>query len=191
MTKHKLKKHRKGGPRAGSGRPHIPEKREPLLDEKGRPVLNKKGEPLSRLTAEWTQLTVTLRRDTVERLRAGAGKLFVGDFLQFHLDYYPILSHEEYQRYKDAPWKLVTAKFVTPLKGAKPVLTPEQRQRAWARKAYDRLSPGKRKAVRLAYPEEVRKLIRETNADAKRSSGTPGQGVHVGDCADGSAPLST
>jgi hypothetical protein len=56
------------------------------------------GRPKKVNPEDYVQVTCVLRKDTVEKLRAGAGgkQKFFGSFLQFHLDRYPIPSHEEY-----------------------------------------------------------------------------------------------
>jgi hypothetical protein len=59
----------RGGPRANSGRPRKPEN---ML------------------------VTVSLRRNTVAALKAGAGNEKFGAFLQDHLDRYPPPSRQEY-----------------------------------------------------------------------------------------------
>lgn len=72
-------KKRRGGPRPNSGRPPKPNKE------------------------DYIQVTCVLRKDTVEKLKAGAGgkEKFFGAFLQFHLDRFPVPSHEEYLAMKD------------------------------------------------------------------------------------------
>jgi hypothetical protein len=68
-----LKRH--GGARPGSGRPAKPD------------------------PENWIQVTCVLRKDTVQKLREGAGgkQKFFGSFLQFHLDRFPLPTHEEYE----------------------------------------------------------------------------------------------
>lgn len=68
-----LKRH--GGARPGSGRPAKPD------------------------PENWVQVTCVLRKDTVQKLREGAGgkQKFFGGFLQFHLDRFPLPTHEEYE----------------------------------------------------------------------------------------------
>lgn len=50
---------------------------------------------------DYVQVTVVLRRDTVEKLRAGTGSKAnrpqFGQFLQFHLDRHPLPTYEEYR----------------------------------------------------------------------------------------------
>jgi len=72
-----LKRH--GGARAGSGRP-----------AKEHPE-------------DYVQVTCVLRKDTVQKLREGAGgkQKFFGAFLQFHLDRFPLPTHEEYESMRD------------------------------------------------------------------------------------------
>lgn len=71
MTK-KKKKPSLGGHRDGSGR---------------KPKENKD---------DYAQITVILRRETVEKLRAAGGGKF-GQFLQFHLDRHPLPTLDEYR----------------------------------------------------------------------------------------------
>lgn len=61
------------------------------------------GRPRKVNPEDFIQVTCVLRRDTVEQLKAGAGgkQKFFGAFLQFHLDRYPIPSHEEYLAMRD------------------------------------------------------------------------------------------
>jgi hypothetical protein len=61
-----------GGARSNSGRP---------------PKLHKD---------KWGQITCVLRHDTIEKLRTGADSRFFGEFLQHHLDRYPLPSREQY-----------------------------------------------------------------------------------------------
>lgn len=79
MSNNGKKKRTHGGSRANSGRP-------------------RKVNP-----EDFVQVTCVLRRDTVEKLRAGAGgkHKFFGGFLQFHLDRFPIPTHEEYIAMKE------------------------------------------------------------------------------------------
>jgi hypothetical protein len=67
-----LVKSKRGGPRPGSGRP-------PKLDK-----------------VEWKQISVFLRKKTIERLREGAGGKFFGQLLQEHLDRYPPPTRAQY-----------------------------------------------------------------------------------------------
>ena len=61
-----------GGARSGSGRPR-------KLDKD-----------------KWGQITCVLRHDTIARLKAGAESRFFGDFLQHHLDRYPLPTRAQY-----------------------------------------------------------------------------------------------
>lgn len=65
------------------------------------------------------QITCVLRRDTVEKLRAGAGgkHKFFGSFLQFHLDRFPLPTHQEYLAMKQRTPVLVSSR-----KGKVPVI---------------------------------------------------------------------
>jgi hypothetical protein len=106
QTKRKAKGKR-GGARPNSGRP-------PKADKD-----------------KWVEANVLLRRDTVQRLRDGAGSKLFGKFLQEHLDRNPPPSREEYLR-------LSTRRVRVPL-------SPEEREaREWAK-----LSPGERMQVSL------------------------------------------
>jgi hypothetical protein len=67
-----LKKRSPGGPRSNSGRPRKTDK------------------------DRWGQITCVLRHDTIAQLRAGAAGRFFGEFLQQHLDRYPLPTREEY-----------------------------------------------------------------------------------------------
>ncbi len=97
----------RGGTRPGSGRP-------PKADKD-----------------LWVEANVRLRRDTVQRLRDGAGSKLFGKFLQEHLDRNPPPTREEYLR-------LATRRVRVPL-------SPEEREaREWAR-----LSPGERMQLSL------------------------------------------
>lgn len=46
--------------------------------------------------ADWGQITCVLRLKTIQQLKAGADSKHFGDFLQHHLDLYPLPSREEY-----------------------------------------------------------------------------------------------
>jgi hypothetical protein len=65
-------KPRRGGPRPNSGRPRKTD------------------------SDDFIQVTCVLRRETVDRLKEGADSKFFGNFLQTHLDRFPVPSHEEY-----------------------------------------------------------------------------------------------
>jgi hypothetical protein len=61
------------------------------------------GRPKKVNPDNYVQVTCVLRKDTVEQLRAGAGgkQKFFGAFLQFHLDRFPLPTHEEYVAMRD------------------------------------------------------------------------------------------
>jgi hypothetical protein len=61
------------------------------------------GRPKKLNPDDYVQVTCVLRKDTVEKLRAGAGgkQKFFGHFLQFHLDRFPIPTHAEYLAMRD------------------------------------------------------------------------------------------
>jgi hypothetical protein len=87
---------KRGGARPNSGRP-------PKVDKD-----------------KWVEANVRLRRDTVERLREGAGSPLFGKFLQEHLDRHPVPTREEYLR-------LQTRRMRIPL-------SPKEREaREWAK----------------------------------------------------------
>ena len=44
----------------------------------------------------WGQITCVLRRDTIAKLRAGAASRFFGQFLQLHLDRFPVPDRATY-----------------------------------------------------------------------------------------------
>lgn len=105
QTKRKAKK--RGGPRPNSGRP-------PKADKD-----------------KWVEANVQLRRDTVERLRAGAGSKLFGKFLQEHLDRHPVPTREEYLR-------LATRRMRVPP-------SPEERER----REWEKMSPSERMMTSL------------------------------------------
>ena len=71
-AKHQLPQLARGGFRPGSGR-------KPRTDK-----------------THWGQITCILKKDTIEALRAGAASKHFGEFLQFHLDRYPLPRREIY-----------------------------------------------------------------------------------------------
>lgn len=76
------------------------------------------GRPRKLNPEDFVQVTCVLRRDTVEQLKAGAGgkHKFFGSFLQFHLDRYPIPTHDEYLAMKDGKQSFaVVARRKTPV----------------------------------------------------------------------------
>lgn len=103
QTKRKAKaKGKRGGLRPNAGRP-------PKADKD-----------------QWVYANVKLRRDTIVRLREGAGSPLFGKFLQEHLDRHPVPTREEYLR-------LATRRMRVPL-------SPEEREaREWAK-----MSPSER-----------------------------------------------
>jgi hypothetical protein len=62
------------------------------------------GRPRKENPDDYVQITCVLRKDTVEKLRAGAGggHKFFGGFLQWTLDRYPIATHDEYLAMRDS-----------------------------------------------------------------------------------------
>lgn len=54
------------------------------------------GRPQKQDKDAWGKITCTLRKDTIEKLHDGAGGRFFGEFLQAHLDRYPLPSREYY-----------------------------------------------------------------------------------------------
>ena len=50
---------------------------------------------------DFVQINCVLRKDTVDQLRAGAGNKLFGHYLQFHLDRFPLPSHQEYLAMKN------------------------------------------------------------------------------------------
>jgi hypothetical protein len=42
------------------------------------------------------QITCVLRKETIQQLKAGAKSRFIGEYLQSHLDRYPLPTHEQY-----------------------------------------------------------------------------------------------
>lgn len=67
---------------------------------------------------DFVQVTCVLRRDTVDKLKEGAGgkHKFFGSFLQFHLDRFPIPTHEEYLAMRDGKQSFaVVARRRTPV----------------------------------------------------------------------------
>ena len=76
------------------------------------------GRPRKVNPEDYIQVTCVLRKDTVDQLKAGAGgkQKFFGAFLQFHLDRFPIPSHEEYLAMRDGkPLHAIIARRRTPV----------------------------------------------------------------------------
>lgn len=122
QTKIKRKaKGKRGGLRPNSGRP-------PKVDKD-----------------QWVEANVRLRRDTVERLRVGAGSKLFGKFLQEHLDRHPPPTREQYLR-------LGTRRMRVPL-------SPEEQETRKAereRKEWEQTSPGERLLLTLlANPKKM------------------------------------
>jgi hypothetical protein len=55
------------------------------------------GRPPKQDKEIWGQITCVLRHDTIEKIRAGAGSRFFGEYLQDHLDRYPPPDRATYQ----------------------------------------------------------------------------------------------
>lgn len=55
------------------------------------------GRPLKAQKEKWGQITCVLRLDTIDKLRSGARSKRFGEYLQYHLDRYPLPSWNEYQ----------------------------------------------------------------------------------------------
>jgi hypothetical protein len=71
----------------------------------------------------WGQITCVLRKDTIEKLRQGAGgkndgKRFYGKFLQHHLDKFPLPTRQAYME----------EMYLTAWRDNRESLTPEQVQ---------------------------------------------------------------
>ena len=75
------------------GRPPKPQVVKPLPVDKG-------GRPPKLDKDKWTQVTCVLRCDTVKQLKAGAGSTRFGNFLQEHLDRWPLPTRQEYREMK-------------------------------------------------------------------------------------------
>jgi len=59
------------------------------------------GRPPKPDREKWSQITCVLRKDTIERLKAGVGgHKFFGQFLQDHLDRFPPPTFAEWQAWK-------------------------------------------------------------------------------------------
>lgn len=72
---------------------------------RARPKAGRKPKPNKE---DWGQITCVLRLETIRALREGAGSNRFGEFLQAHLDRYPLPTKEEYSVASKHPKVIVT-----------------------------------------------------------------------------------
>lgn len=127
LARRKGEPSKRGGARIGSGRP-------------------RKVNP-----EDFVQITCVLRKDTVERLREGAGgkQKFFGHFLQFHLDRFPIPTHEEYLAMREGKqlMKLIKRRHVPVVFGGN-VEKARRAARASGKQSFRQKDPAIRKFLR-------------------------------------------
>lgn len=58
-----------------------------------RPGAGRKAKPDSE---KWGYVTCSLRKETIAKARAGAASIYIGEFLQKHIDRYPLPTREEF-----------------------------------------------------------------------------------------------
>lgn len=111
-----------------------------------------RGRPFKEDKDEWTQVTCMLRIETLERLRAGAGSLRFGNFLQDHLDRHPPPTREQYLQLSTPYAKINVGE------------PREDRQAAREQARRDRLTPEER-AKEDALSASLAKIVEETYSE--------------------------
>ncbi len=95
--------------------------------KRARPNAGRKPKPHKE---DWGQITCVLRLDTIRALKEGAGSNRFGEFLQAHLDRYPLPTRLEYMAVREHPPRV----FITYTSSAKRAdqnvgkLSPEDRK---------------------------------------------------------------
>ena len=145
-------KSKRGGPRPNSGRP-------PKLDKD-----------------QWVEANVRLRRDTVERLREGAGSKLFGKFLQEHLDRFPppsraqyLASAESYRKFRTPASELAARRAERERKRLES-LTPRGRvMEQWASGQFGKLfgTPKELKETDIKFKQAMKEARREEARLAK------------------------
>lgn len=69
---------------------------EPIIKKKQGGSRPGSGRPVKMDKDQWGKITCVLRKDTIEKLKSGAASKHFGDFLQWHLDRYPLPKREVY-----------------------------------------------------------------------------------------------
>jgi hypothetical protein len=110
------------------------------------------------------KINCVLRLDTIAQLKSGAGSRFVGEYLQAHLDRYPLPTHEQYV--SSNVWTLEKYRGrKIPVIFAAPGLSKEARKLARERSRREKLSPEKR-AWEDSIRESMTQLAKEkTNSE--------------------------
>jgi hypothetical protein len=125
----KKRKNGRGGSRLGAGR-------------KGKPDKD-----------AWGYVTCSLKKDTIKRLREGANSIYIGEFLQKHLDRYQVPTRAEFLALETLEERPDPSLYVDPLGPVAGDPAARAAARAEARAArrarhLAALMPGERKAVK-------------------------------------------
>jgi hypothetical protein len=124
----KKRKNGRGGSRLGAGR-------------KGKPDKD-----------AWGYVTCSLKKDTIKRLREGADSIYIGEFLQKHLDRYPVPTRAEFLALETLEERPDPSLYVDPLGVAgDPATRAAARAEARAARRARHLAalmPAERKAVK-------------------------------------------
>lgn len=113
----------------------------------------------------WGQVTCVLRHDTIARLREGSGSLRFGEFLQHHLDRYPVPSREQYLRIQRRGIPAPKARIMRPWNDKR--IPAEERFKLWV----DYQRQKKDEADKRARARLVAMGLTESEIDRRRALG--------------------
>lgn len=103
----------------------------------------------------WGQITCVLRKDTIQRLREGADSVHFGEFLQHHLDRYPVPNREQFlSMTQNVPYYTLVKRKKVPTLMAAGSLSREARKLQKERARRERMSPEERN-----WEDEIRKAV--------------------------------
>lgn len=105
----------------------------------------------------WGQITCVLRKDTIERLKEGAGSKHFGEYLQHHLDRYPVPNREQYlSMVQNVPYYTLVKRRKVPTLMAAGSLSREARKLQKERARWERMSPEER-----AWEDQIKEAVTE------------------------------
>lgn len=125
---------------------------------------------------QWGQITVVLRHETIERLRAAADSKHFGNVLQDHLDRHPVPSREQYLALVEGKSLWTMGKYKgrkIPVLYARPGLSKEAKRLAREQARLAKLTPEQLRRKEIIM-EVVTKAVKEHRASQMKEQ-------HAGD----------
>jgi hypothetical protein len=124
-----------------------------------------KGRPLKLNKDQWSQVTCVMRRDMIERLRAGAASKHFGEFLQAHLDRYPPPTREEFLALsKETNYFMLVKRKKVPVIISAGSRSKEAKRLARERARREKMTPEERNQEE-SFRERMRAIVQEAYAD--------------------------